>query len=372
MGVEHEKTRLLFLSRDQYGYHRSTTQIAEALAKRHQVSYLCLDSGKPKIHAGIPVTYAGAGNQTRLKRAAALFSEIYKRRSAFDVIFSKYFPGVSLLVLLVPSKHLIVNFATRGVQNRFLPRLGFDIVMAAEAIFCRHAFVISRSLGRRILRPKAAVLPLGVDLPAAPVGLNALSSPATKTLLYVGDFRLRRLETLICGLHIYTQSSGSNDVRLRLVGGDDSLIAPLAELAEHLGVDKQVEFLGYLSGTELQAAYDGCCGGIVHVPVVRHFRGQPSTKLLEYWSHGIPVLASDTEEAREFVDESRGIIYQDSPEGFASGIQSFFAGLSHVNPPELCRRVESRSWERIASDYVEPLLKRLDSKGSKGRVRSHL
>ena len=112
---------------------------------------------------------------------------------------------------------------------------------------------------------------------------------------YVGDIsRIRGIESLITALPLVPQ------IRLILCGRIDEMELKLELMASPGWV--QVEYLGHVSRSGVKKVMSQCIAGIVTLlPVPNYVNSQP-TKMFEYMSAELPIIASDFPLWTEIID----------------------------------------------------------------------
>ena len=144
------------------------------------------------------------------------------------------------------------------------------------------------------------------------------------------------------------------DVRLQLVGHGLTAESPLAEMAQRLGLNEHVEFIGRLAAPELAAVYRHA-DIFAHVSLEESF----SMSIAEAMSHGLPIIAGRQSGGVPWLlDEGRSGLLVDvrSPAAIANGvIQLLTSGdLRRSLAAAGLERVRSRlSAEAVTDGYLE-------------------
>lgn len=235
--------------------------LIERLARRHEVHVFVLHQ-EPMADrwelVGAQIHNIGDG-WTRLRAMAAIRAE--HRRSPFDLIHA-IFSGSCSLIAVAAAKLLglpsVVHIAGGelvalhaigyGGRRTWKARLREALTLrGADAVTAASAPIIDalRALGLEALR-----VPLGVDLRAWPPLAPRRRDVKTARLIHVGSInRVKDQATLLRALAALAKEG--RDFQLDLVGVD-TLHGELHALAEQLGLQRHVRFLGFKTQRELR------------------------------------------------------------------------------------------------------------------------
>jgi len=97
------------------------------------------------------------------------------------------------------------------------------------------------------------------------------------------------------------------------------------------------------------------------VPNVARYKFQPSTKLFEYWSWGLPIIGSSYFMNEKYFEEGLGILYPDSEAGIEFALDQILNGLSLRSRDEIVLHSRQFSWANIVENILEPLLQKVAS-----------
>ena len=164
----------------------------------------------------------------------------------------------------------------------------------------------------------------------------------------------RRIETLIKAF------SDVHSVRPKtslVLMGDDPNIVRLKEVAEKFGVSESVYFIGRVAYPEVPSYLAASDVGLAYIPITIEYDKQPPLKTLEYLSCGLPVVATDTEGNRGFVEDGQnGVIAGDSSREYAEAILSVLSenGLRERVAGKARESVKPYHWQRLMEDRFFP------------------
>ncbi len=85
-----------------------------------------------------------------------------------------------------------------------------------------------------------------------------------------------------------------------------------------------------------------------YIPVKPWYDFQPATKTYEYLLSGIPVIATNTYENRQVINEKNGVLIDDNPESFAIGLEKMYNNINCFDQNIIIRSVQDHEWQNIA------------------------
>ncbi|RMG32700.1 MAG: glycosyltransferase WbuB, partial [Gammaproteobacteria bacterium] len=282
---------------------------------------------------------------------------------------------VSALGALIAAKRLGIPFhyEMRGLweltrisrQPAFEASQAFRQGLELESLVARHAdrlFVISEQLGRYVVEhwgieeERIALLPNCVDpddiAPADPAQVEP------DTIGYAGSLIIYEgLDTLLQATAQLARQGRT--VRVR-IAGDGEARQDLETLAQRLGVQQQVEFLGRMEPNKAQAMIARCA--VVCLPR-RPFdvcRIVPPIKLVEALAMAKPVIVPDLPVFRdELGEESPGFFFKaGDADDLARTIDDALSDTRRLN--DIGRRardyaITKRNWRQFVAPIVEQL-----------------
>lgn len=169
------------------------------------------------------------------------------------------------------------------------------------------------------------------------------------------------------GIRYIIEALSNVDIKFKIIG-DFSSESFRSEL-ETLEGWKNVEYLGFLSRSEMFRELSECIAGVVtFLPLPNHINAQPN-KMFEYMAAGIPVIASDFPLWREIIDSNKcGLCVNPKDlKDIATAIE-----FLKSNPEEVKKMgengrkalVEKYNWENEAQKLIT-LYKEIEQKISK-------
>lgn len=358
VGDSHSKVRkrLLIICQNQFGYHIDSYYYCCYLRKEFDVTYVCWNYLHPEIDMdGIEVLYVSRdGNKfVRLRRYLIYIISLI-RKNNYNLCFIKYFCGCCLLKIVFPFKIFVFDIRTGCVESNTLRRWLSDRILYFESLFFPHVTAISQSLAIKIgLAEKAVILPLGADV---------ISSKEKKfeeiNLLYVGTLHQRNLDKTVNGF-AYFMAEGKHDfpVTYTIIGyGYQEEERRLNELVDKLQLQDVVRIMGRVPHNQLASFFDSHNVGVAFVPITEFFDVQPVTKTFEHLVSGMPVIATATKENRLVVNDSNGILIDDTERGFCEGLKNLTAKRGGFDSKKIMKNAEKYRWEKIIAAMQKYLL----------------
>jgi glycosyltransferase involved in cell wall biosynthesis len=99
--------------------------------------------------------------------------------------------------------------------------------------------------------------------------------------------------------------------------------------------------------------------GIVHIPADGRYDGQPSTKLFEYWSYGIPVIGSRYDYNEKYIDSSSGFLYEFDSQDLCKVILEMLESYHAFHAADIALKSKSHLWSAIVRNNLLPLLNKV-------------
>jgi len=348
--------RIALVSKDQFGYHTDMFMYAKYLSKNHEIQFFCLDKGLDRY--SLPqVNVHYSSSKSKLGRWQRLVTSTLNSRSNADVFFVKYFPGCSVLLLFVKKSKIIMDIRTLSVEEKVWKRRAADSLLNLEACFFSHITIVSPQLAEKIWVKDSQILSLGAEVKRQAKETVSIHELKKVNLLYVGTLHNRSIENLIRGFALFSSRHKRNPYLLKIVGsGYNNEEKLLSELAERMGLSARVIITGRLKDSALQAVFNDADVGVVQVPNTPYFVNQPSTKLYEYWCNGLPVLGSDYPMNRAEITDGAGLIYSDSPEGFALALEQLMDRRLSFSGVAINLKASASEWKNIVQLELLPVL----------------
>ena len=204
-------------------------------------------------------------------------------------------------------------------------------------------------------RESIEVVPCGVDLSLfkpldAGEARKRLGLNGERIVLYVG--RLEAIKGLELLLHSAAIMDGKDSLKVLVVGGDaqrEGEVGRLKDLAEELGIEQVMEFVGMVDQTLLPLYYNAA-----DVCVVPSYYESFGLVALESLACGTPVVASRVGGLSTVVQHGRTGYLQSwrCPEPFADSLEVILGskGLRNSMSREARKWAEGMGWEMVAKE----------------------
>lgn len=174
-------------------------------------------------------------------------------------------------------------------------------------------------------------------------------------LIYIGTVSAPRGRDVMLEGMAEAARSG-HDTRLTIVGADDAQLAYCRQRSSQLGIEDRVHVLGRVPGSEIPGLLAKADLGICLWEDKPWWRFNPPTKLFEYLTAGLPVLASDIRTHTRYVQNwNNGLIFEYGAAGFAKAVGELVAG--HDKLAEMKRHAvhsgQHYLWSRIEPVFLD-------------------
>jgi len=351
-----KRKKLLILNRFQFGYHIDSFQYCKYLRNYFDITYLGWDYGKPYLKLdGVKVYYVNR-SLGKIKRYINFISECVRQcRAPQDIVFIKYFPLCFIVKLFAKKNIYIVDIRTGFlVKNPIMLSL-MNTFLSWEVKLFENITIISSSLAKKLVLNKREpkVIPLGAD-----VNSEEDKSFNELRLLYVGTFHLRNLEQTILGFSKYYKENNSKiNMNYLIIGsGYNQEEKECEALIKKEGLEKVISLVGPVYHEDLKTYFDSQNIGVSFIPMTSYFDCQPPTKTFEYLLSGMPVIATATHENTLVVNDSNGVLINDTADSFCEGLRKIANNLDAYNSDDIRSASESYKWENIIRNDLKSYL----------------
>jgi glycosyltransferase involved in cell wall biosynthesis len=349
---------IILAAPNQYGYFTIYYNYAQYLSKEFRVIYVCFDQGEIKLieSENINVIYLSLeGN--KFLRFIRYYQAIVRQYNSNlpAIIILKYYFFCSLLNLIIPRKNLILDIRTGYISEVRLKTFFFNLIIRTESFFSERIITLSESLRKKLkLRiNKTTIIPLGADqTDSLPKEFNKL------VLLYVGTLISRNIHQTVEGLSQFVKNErGNMEIKYHIVGGGNPAeIKKLNDTIARFNLNDIVYYEGPVYGEALQKFLVNCNIGISYIPLIKDYDCQPATKTIEYLMAGMPVIATNTYENSLMINNYNGVLINDTPEDFCSGLVNIFNQRNSFNSFNIRKSVEVYTWGNIVNTKLKPIL----------------
>lgn len=347
------KSRLLIIQPQPFGELTDSYKWCEYLREEYNITVLCQYS-KNIVSArlqGVRV-YGIKSIGNRLLRGAIFAAACLLNLLFFHgKIIVVHFEHCEIFKYFFPKKKMILDIRTlsinkdsnvRTMQNRQIKKAcsKFDIVT-----------IISEGTKRQLglSSNNVYILPLGADcISEIPKSYDTLH------LLYVGTFAGRDIDKTIIGIDIFKRQHSDIPITYDIIGsGFNNEVAQYKQLVKELHLEDSITIHGRIAHTALKPFFDKCNVGVSFIPITEYYDDQPPTKTFEYMFSGLYTIATGTRENVKIINNSNGVIIQDTPEAFSEAIYKLYLNRFELKDKIIRSSLQEFSW----SDIIENKLK---------------
>jgi len=190
-----------------------------------------------------------------------------------------------------------------GLVTRMTERLQHRVLTEADRLFVTTTVMCDRLLDRYpVAEDDVRLVPNGVDLSS----FDPDRRP-DNAVVYTGNLgHAQDLEPCIRAMaHV------ESDLQLRIVG-DGDLRPELEALADDLGVDDVVEFVGLVEREEVPTQLADAIAGLAPIKPTENLQYAVPTKAYEYLACSVPVVAVGNGAIESFLEQSEGGVLVES------------------------------------------------------------
>ena len=348
--------KLLIHNRVQYGRHTDTQKYVEILGSCMEIEYACLDSSQERqIPPFGKVTYVCNPKDSRFLRVYKIICYTLRNYKRFDHTLVVYHPGVSILGLAL-RRNATLDIRSRVIGKSKVGQILGNYLLRTESRFFKKTSVVSKELGEYLRLKNSLILPVGADI--ATLSARPVNQKFEKPIqfLYLGSLEQHEISILVDGFAVAKREC-NHEIILRLVGsGPLSEISKIQETIKLNKLEASVEMLGYQYRDKIPEIISYADIGIVHIPTDGRYDGQPSTKLFEYWSFGLPVIASNYDMNKRLVSSDTGFLYEMNPTDIARSMIAIIERLPEYDRDLITKKSLDYSWENVALQILKPYL----------------
>lgn len=343
------KPELVIVTSEQFGYHVDSYYYCKYLKSKYEISNICWDHGILKVDMpGVRVFYIERSGG--LWRVVRFLTQFYKiTRSPDTIIFIKYMKIITTAIrLLRLTNPVVLDIRTGSVAPSLLKRIFQNLLLKSESKLFTNITIISCSLAKRLgIQKRTIILPLGADIISdSENNFNELN------LLYVGTLYNRNIEKAVKGFaQFYRNNKDKCNMKFTIIGsGPGNELAKLKAFTKKTGLDDVINVLGVVPHDQLKPYFDTHNIGISYIPQTAYYDLQPATKTYEYLLSGMPVLATSTSENKLIINDSNGVLTDDTPEGINIGLSKIYHRRTSYNSAAIRSNSLKYNWKNIVCE----------------------
>lgn len=353
-----KKKKILILASGQFGYSTTTYKYCESALENCDITYVGWDYNLPRIELpSVKVKYVSRESNLFLRNLKLLQAFHKEIQSGYDLIFSTYVRGISLVKIFNPKDKFLIYVDTFGVMANPKKRWVYDTMLKFEVSFFSNVAVISDGLAKRLGRKDCEILPLG----GACFNENSKSFEKLE-LLYVGTLDNRNMIDTVVGFHKYLQKSNfqKNETAYTIIGdGPNNELEEIKNYVESNNLSNNIKVMGYIPQNQLIPYFKTANIGVSYVPMFSYYEYQIPTKTFEYLISGLPVIATGTYENKKIIKPWAGVIIEDSPDSFCEGLIKLEEKKKEFDSDRIRKEYSKHTWKNAVSSHFIPLIKKL-------------
>lgn len=350
-----KKSKLLIISKDQFGYLTDTYKYCDYLDKYYDITFICLDWGKERF----PSKNTNVIYVKKKRGAIKIFLYFLKaiieniRLNEYDNIFCVYFRFCGLLPFFVDKNSIVMDIRTGSVSSSSVKRKISNLELKFNSIFFKKKSIISDGLAQKLSINKYYLLPLGADKISEKCNISNKFN-----LLYIGTFNNRRVYDTIVGYKWFLESVNyCIDSKYIIVGdGSKEEEQMIKKEIEKLQLNDRVILTGRKKHDELQQYFLESAIGVSYVPITDYYMYQSPTKTYEYIMSGLICIATETYANKMIINKENGVLCKDTPESFCNALGNIYNNFEKYNVNDVKKTVEDNNWFNIIRNYLLPIL----------------
>ena len=360
-----KKAKILIVYPGRFGFHVVSYFLGKYASLKHDVTYLGLsfratnNCSRSNQLPGVRVREheCRSGLFGRAEVLRIIKEEVSSEK--YDLVFTAYIPGISLLRRFFSKRHVKVVVDIRSgflVKSDFKRRI-LNGILRYECRKFTNRTINSELLGEYLGFSKGDVfeLPLGAE----PVNTPKKASDKLH-LLYVGALSKRNVDVTVAGLKLFMDRMGSDLVqKYDIIGaGSPDDEQSLRDAISAHGLEKIIEMHGYVPRENIQKFLSVANVGVSFVPMTPYYDMQPVTKTYEFLLAGLPLIATRTTQNLKQVNAANGVLIDDTAESFSKGLEEFVAinSVGGFDCDQIRESSLKHSWEKLISEQYLPYL----------------
>src|SRR5690554_620313 len=256
--------------------------------------------------------------------------------------------------LLCPQIKFAIQMFTPSVNRGRIKRKILNSILQFNLIFYKNLLVTKHWRQDKLFLPSKKMIEIEVGYPD--YGFAEREKDNLR-LLYVGTLSGRDIEKTVYGLKKVIEERKIQDISYDIIGSGNRLaIQKVINAIIETELSEVVTYHGFLSVEDLAAIMKKCNVGVSFVPLDSRY-GYSSTKTLEYLIAGMPVIATDNEVRRKFINSKTGVLCQDTVDSFASAVYEMYLNKDKYDSKAIREtHLQYSIGETIKHSYLPKLL----------------
>jgi len=351
------KPRLLIISLSSYENLTDINKWCQYLRDQYDITYLCKALVSTPKHnniniEGINIQCVPWSDRKIIRVINFLYRALSETYSNYDICLIEHFPSCFIIKMFGGCNKYMLDIRTASVAKSPIKRFVEDTFLKLEAALFKNKTIIAEALADKF----------GINAQVLPVGADSIlcknSNYSGLKLIYIGTLENRDIDKTIKGLSYFYESNHDRiNLSYTIIGtGRNSEENNLQELVDQLRLVDIVNILGYIKHEDLGMYLSDSNIGVSFIPLTSYFDFQPPTKTFEYLLSGLPVIATKTHENRRVINDTNGVLIEDTPEDFCRGLELVCERLNSYNSELIRDDAREYSWENITLNFLKPYL----------------
>jgi glycosyltransferase involved in cell wall biosynthesis len=224
-----------------------------------------------------------------------------------------YYVGCFLIAAMNSGKKRVLDIRTFSINKNKIKRIFYNQLINFEALFFDNLFVLSDGMYNQLWavnKIKCSIVPLGAEEPCF-YDKSLRDHVKEKIFIYVGTFNDRNIDRLVLAFDKFCNLR--SDYKLQLIGrGKRDEIEKIKYAIYQCKYSTSIEYIGEIKFPELANYLSKARIGLSYIPINEKYDNQPPTKTYEYLLSRCFVIASGTIENKKIINESNGMIIDNS------------------------------------------------------------
>ncbi len=349
------KNKLLILDVNPYGVLTDTVKWIKYLRNDWKISLVCFRSKDSEDKRPSDVKFIELPNSKNRKVKGFLYLLVCICILLFyrGKVMVVYFPYCELLKKLFSGKKMLLDIRTLAVNPDAKVRENANHRIRLACNKYDKVSVISKGVGDELGLNDYYVLPLGSDV----ISSQHKDYTNAINLLYVGTLNNRDIGKTILGVKRFVSQRSDTPVHYTIIGfGAQAEESNIRDLIQNNNLGEIIRFVGRVKHSELQQFFNLSNVGVSFVPITPYFNYQPPTKTFEYCLSGLFCLATNTHANSEVIDNTNGLLIEDTSEGFCGGLDYFWKNRYSIDYEKVSQSLKDYSWENIVKNNLQTIL----------------
>lgn len=276
----------------------------------------------------------------------------FLKNKNYELIYIWDMTWAFLIKFVLGGKHrYVMQIFTPGVRPNKLKNKMQDLQVKFNTHFFKHIFVGTEIMQRFFSIPAKKTFVVGGVVEAIEFHERVFTS---MDLVYLGGLTNRSVHETVEGFARFHEAHKHKIAMSYTIigGGTAQAVNELKDRIKNLSADVPVRYLGRLNDAELPQIFEHCNIGVVYARITPYFTNNVSTKFYEYLNSGMPVIATRHNTMLTAINDINGVLIEDSPEGFAQGLEAMLNRLGSYDSQEIVKTAVAYSGKTVEDKMI--------------------